>query len=499
MFQILGSEKHASHHARIPAAPKGRRRVRLQPFLEVLEQRLALSNVSGNWQGTLYQPSGGPTTSYNLEMNLTQSGDSVQGTEQISTGSYYADINLSGTVDETTDVFNFQESSISQQNPPPGYYWLIKSGSLQISADGNSMSGPWSPSSGGTIDLSRVSAPTTTTDITSSSNPSVFGQPVTFTTTVTAAMSSSGPPTGTVTFTIDGTVQPAVMLTGDSAPFSISTLTVTGSPHAVSATYNPDTANFSTSTGTLDGGQTVSPATPTVSVSDAGGTSNGMAFPATATVAGVDNTPAASLEGVSPTLTYYAGSTASGTPLSGAPSAAGTYTVMANFAGSADYTSASDMTTFVINEKTLQPVSALTGEAIEQKALQVVADYKARGVTYKLGADASHGGKKSDCTHFVRDVLQQAGLNNPVIPYTTTSQFSTSIYFQLVPTNQARAGDVMVQGIHAGIFTGAFDKKGRPLGAEMGDHGAVAFAPWGPGGWFRKPDTLKYYRPMQLM
>ena len=50
-------------------------------------------------------------------------------------------------------------------------------------------------------------------------------------------------------------------------------------------------------------------------VTDAGGTYNGMPFPATATVA-VDNTPAASLEGVSPTLTYYAGRA----PLSGAPS-----------------------------------------------------------------------------------------------------------------------------------------------------------------------------------
>ena len=124
-----------------------------------------------------------------------------------------------------------------------------------------------------------------------------------------------------------------------------------GSPHTVSATYNPDTSsNFTTSTGTLTDGQTVNKATPTVSVSDAGGTSNGMAFPAKATVAGViagiDDTPAASLEGVRPSLTYYAGSTASGTLLSAAPSVAGTYTVVANFAGSADYTSGSDMITF---------------------------------------------------------------------------------------------------------------------------------------------------------
>ena len=61
-------------------------------------------------------------------------------------------------------------------------------------------------------------------------------------------------------------------------------------------------------------------AMPTVTVSDAGGTYNGSAFPATALVAGivsgVDNTPASSLESVTPTLTYYAGTTATGTALS---------------------------------------------------------------------------------------------------------------------------------------------------------------------------------------
>src|SRR5262249_11536608 len=56
---------------------------------------------------------------------------------------------------------------------------------------------------------------------------------------------------------------------------------------------------------------TITKATPTVSVSDAGGAFNGSAFPATDSVAGVvpevDLTPANSLEGVSPMLAYYAG------------------------------------------------------------------------------------------------------------------------------------------------------------------------------------------------
>ncbi len=47
---------------------------------------------------------------------------------------------------------------------------------------------------------------------------------------------------------------------------------------------------------------------------------------------GVGGTATPNLEGVTPTLTYYAGSGTSGTNLgSTAPSAAGTYTVVARF------------------------------------------------------------------------------------------------------------------------------------------------------------------------
>ena len=97
---------------------------------------------------------------------------------------------------------------------------------------------------------------------------------------------------------------------------------------------------------------TVTQATPTVTVADAGGVFNGSPFAATATVAGVvngvDNTPGSTLEGVSLTLTYYAGTTATGTPLSGAPSIVGTYTVVASFSGSLDYSSAN--ATFSISQ-----------------------------------------------------------------------------------------------------------------------------------------------------
>jgi hypothetical protein len=106
----------------------------------------------------------------------------------------------------------------------------------------------------------------------------------------------------------------------------------------------------------------ITKATPQVSVSDSGGTFTGSSFPATASVSGVavgiDNTFAASLESVSPTLTYYSGSAVSGSGTSIAPSALGTYTVVASFPGSTDYASASSQTTFAIVTNT--PVVTVT-------------------------------------------------------------------------------------------------------------------------------------------
>jgi hypothetical protein len=108
---------------------------------------------------------------------------------------------------------------------------------------------------------------------------------------------------------------------------------------------------------------TVSQATPTVGVSDAGGIYNGNAFSATASVAGVvagvDSTPASTLEGVAPTLTYYQGTYATlaalNTALAGgltgtstAPTQGGSYTVVASFVGSTDYSSNQALATFTI-------------------------------------------------------------------------------------------------------------------------------------------------------
>ena len=106
---------------------------------------------------------------------------------------------------------------------------------------------------------------------------------------------------------------------------------------------------------------TIGHATPAVAVSDAGGTYTGSAFAANATVAGVNGTPGSALEGVGLTFTYDAGSTATGTPLSGVPVNAGTYTVVASFVGSTDYSAGSAQTTFTIASATPKVIATDAG------------------------------------------------------------------------------------------------------------------------------------------
>ncbi len=128
-----------------------------------------------------------------------------------------------------------------------------------------------------------VNPANTTTSVASSANPSVAGQLVTFTATVTAVSPGSGTPTGTVTFSIDGSpVCTNAAMTGNQATCSSSSFSAGN--HPVSATYNGD-ANYNGSTGSLVGGQGVgSAATSTAVASSVNPSVTGQSVTFTATV-----------------------------------------------------------------------------------------------------------------------------------------------------------------------------------------------------------------------
>ena len=114
--------------------------------------------------------------------------------------------------------------------------------------------------SSASFSLTNIQAATNTV-VTSSSNPSDLTQPVTFRATVT----STGTPTGTVQFKIDGVnAGGPVTLVGGVATVTTSELTV--GTHSVTADYSGD-ASFLASAGTLTGGQVVR-TPPTLSIND---------------------------------------------------------------------------------------------------------------------------------------------------------------------------------------------------------------------------------------
>ncbi|MBI1914138.1 MAG: Ig-like domain repeat protein [Planctomycetes bacterium] len=117
-----------------------------------------------------------------------------------------------------------------------------------------------------------VSQGTTTSTLSTSKSPSVFGEPVTFTATVSANAPSTLPPAGSVTFvdTTTGATLGTTNLVAGSSGQSKATLTVStlssatgGMIHNILATYNTD-GNYATSDASVD--QEVDPAPTTTTV-----------------------------------------------------------------------------------------------------------------------------------------------------------------------------------------------------------------------------------------
>jgi len=95
--------------------------------------------------------------------------------------------------------------------------------------------------------IQTVNKSGTTTSVGSSSNPSVLGQSVTYTATVSAADPGSGAPTGTVTFKDGATTLGVGTLSGSIATYTTSGMTV--GTHSITTEFSGD-GNFANSTST---------------------------------------------------------------------------------------------------------------------------------------------------------------------------------------------------------------------------------------------------------
>jgi len=106
----------------------------------------------------------------------------------------------------------------------------------------------------------------TQTTVGASSSTSTYGQSVTFTATVSPTQSTTGNPTGTVTFSDNGSTQIGTVGVSTTAGVTTAALTIsslTAGSHSVSVTYNGD-STFSTSSSTTSAALSVAQATTTV-------------------------------------------------------------------------------------------------------------------------------------------------------------------------------------------------------------------------------------------
>ena len=205
----------------------------------------------------------------------------------------------------------------------------------------------------------QVNAAVTTTGVTSSTNPSVFGLSVTFTATVSPA-----PDGGTVAFKDNGTVIPgcdAKSLSGGQATCANSALTV-GS-HTIAVEYS-GTTNYAAANGTLSPDQQVNQATPVITWANPSNIVYGTALSSTQLNATANTTG---------TFTY--------TPAAGEILDAGTHTLHVDFVplDSVNYAGSSKDVSITVTQATpvltwANPADIVYGTALDGTQLNATAD-----------------------------------------------------------------------------------------------------------------------------
>ena len=160
---------------------------------------------------------------------ICRHGVSVTWRERSATLSATASSNLSVT-------FSSQSASVCTVSGSTVNYLAAGTCAVRASQAGNANYNP-APDADRTI---TIGAAANTTTLASSANPSPFGQPVTFTTTVVGQN-----PTGTVAFGADGNplagcASAALTGAGSSKTAACTTATLAGGTHPITAAYSAD-------------------------------------------------------------------------------------------------------------------------------------------------------------------------------------------------------------------------------------------------------------------
>jgi hypothetical protein len=206
------------------------------------------------------------------------------------------------------------------------------------------------------------------TALASSANPSVYGQTITLTATVSPA-GGSGTPTGSVTFKNGNALLGSALLTNGVATLQV-TLTTVGTA-SLTASYSGDSTFLGSTSATLS--QTVGKAASQVALSSSAATAvSGQSVTFTATVS------AASPGSGTPTgsVTFYNGSTVLGTvtlsngvaKLTTSGLTVGSHTLKATYGGNGNFTTSSRSITETVKKDstklTASPTSATVNKAV---------------------------------------------------------------------------------------------------------------------------------------
>lgn len=249
--------------------------------------------------------------------------------------------------------------------------------------------------------LSQViggSKPATTTAVTYLPTPPVIGQTVNLTATVTKS-SGTATPTGTVTFTIDGTVGSAVTVASGAA--TTSTSFASGGTHMVTAQYSGDTnyfgsigsatlSNFSNSGGAVATSVILSASNNNFPLYAASGTLTLTATVTTATSGTLGGTTMSFIVGTTSTAVALSGCTTTSCTASWSPTVtpangftAGTDTITAMYNGNTNYQqSTSSAATLTV----LNPSFTVTAPAVTVASSPVAAPtYETITITSKNG------------------------------------------------------------------------------------------------------------------
>ncbi|SEP65238.1 Putative Ig domain-containing protein [Devosia sp. YR412] len=300
-----------------------------------------------------------PTTIYGQSVTFTATVTSGVGTP---TGNVV--FTIDGVAQAPTALNGAGVATLSSTSLPVGNHTISAdyTGTANLATSSGSLGGGHA-----------VTAIVTTTTL-SGPGSVVFGTNPTITATVSSA---SGTPTGSVVFTVDGTPRAPVALNGGSVDV---TLTGIGAgTHTVTADY-AGTAIYAASSGTLSGGQVVTKAATTTTISPVAAVALGQSLSLTATVASASGTPGG-------TVTFTVDSVAqSPVTLSGGQAnllvpglGVGSHTISAAYSGADNYAvSTSAATTGTVNKAASSVVvSSSANPAVAGQAIALTATVSA--------------------------------------------------------------------------------------------------------------------------